>query len=147
MQDPDLDLVRSVRGWIAAWGAEVAAVRIDAARHRFADDVVAFGTHADIVTGLDALVTEQWGRIWPAIEDFGFRTEDLVVQASPDGLLAVAVVGWDSTGIAADGTTFDRPGRATVVLQRDEPGAPWIGTHTHFSLGRGVPSSSHGPRR
>lgn len=144
---PDPDLVRSVRAWVAEWGAEVAAVQMSTARARFADDVVAFGTHADIVVGLDALEDRQWSRVWPAIEDFRFRTDELVVQASPDGLHAVAIVGWDSTGIAADGTAFDRPGRATVVLRRDGIDAAWVGTHTHFSLGRDVPSTTHGPRR
>jgi ketosteroid isomerase-like protein len=147
MQDPVLPEVDgSVREWISAWGAEVAAVGLAAARARFADDVVAFGTHADIVVGLDALEAEQWSRIWPAIEDYRFRTDELVVQASPDGLQAVAIVGWDSTGFSADGTPFDRPGRATVVLRRAHRGAPWIGTHTHFSLGRDVPPTTHGRR-
>lgn len=134
----------SVREWMAAWGREVAAVRLDAARARFDDGVVAFGTHADVVSGLDSLYDEQWSRIWPAIGEFRFRLDDLVVLASPDGCQAVAVVGWDSTGFEIDGTPFDRPGRATVVLRRDDADAPWIGVHTHFSLARGVPESTHG---
>ena len=136
----------SVRHWMAEWGDEVATMRIDVARARFADDVVAFGTRADVVHGLDPLVDQQWSAVWPAIEDFAFRLDDLVVLASPDGCQAVAVVGFDSTGVAADGSRFDRPGRATVVLKRAEPAAPWIGVHTHFSLARGVPDSTHGRR-
>jgi ketosteroid isomerase-like protein len=137
----------SVRSWIAAWGAEVAAADIAEARKRFADDVSAFGTHADVVVGLDRLVTEQWAAIWPAIEDFRFLTDGMQVLVSADRLQAVAIVGWSSTGIADDGTRFDRPGRATVVLRRDNPDVPWIGVHTHFSLGRGVPQATFGERR
>lgn len=136
----------SVRAWLAAWGDEVATVALGAARTRFAPDVVAFGTHADVVVGIDALHEEQWSRVWPNIADFGFLLDDLVVLASPDQHQAVAVVGWTSTGFAVDGTPFERPGRATIVLSRDDLDAPWYGTHTHLSLGRDVPATTHGRR-
>lgn len=140
------DIYVSVHHWIAAWGAEVEAADLAAGRRRFDPDVVAFGTHAHVVHGLGALHDEQWARVWPAITDFSFRLDDLVVLASPDGCQAVAVVGWDSTGFTTDGEPFDRPGRATVVVQREEPGGAWRGVHTHFSLARGVPESTHGRR-
>jgi ketosteroid isomerase-like protein len=135
MQDSaDRDVETSVREWIAAWGQEVAAVDMAMARHRFSPDVVAFGTYAEIVHGLDELEAEQWANVWPAISGFSFRVDELVVLASPDGCQAVAVVPWDSVGTAADGSTVARPGRATVVLRRESPAAPWLGVHTHFSL-------------
>jgi nitrite reductase/ring-hydroxylating ferredoxin subunit/ketosteroid isomerase-like protein len=137
---------RSVRDWIDAWGREVAAVDLAAGRRRFAADVSAFGTHADVVVGRDALEEAQWSRIWPAIEAFAFLTDEMQVIVSPDRLQAVAVVGWTSQGIAADGNRFDRPGRATVVLRRDAPAGDWVGVHTHFSLARGVPQTTHGSR-
>jgi nitrite reductase/ring-hydroxylating ferredoxin subunit/ketosteroid isomerase-like protein len=137
---------RSVRTWIDDWGAEVAAVDLAAARLRFASDVSAFGTHADVVIGRDNLETEQWSQVWPAIEDFRFVTDEMQILTSPDGLQAVAVVGWTSIGIDRDGHRFDRPGRATVVLARASIDEPWLGMHTHFSLGRDVPQSTHGAR-
>ena len=141
------DLVESVRKWVAGWGAEVAAADIRSGRERFATDLVAFGTHADVVVGRDAVEAQQWSQIWPRIEGFEFLVDELVVQASPDGLQAVAIVPWTSVGIAPDGTPFDRPGRATIVLVREADDAEWTGTHTHFSLARGVPQSTHGQRR
>lgn len=135
-----------IAAWVAAWGAEVAAADIRSGRERFAPHLLAFGTHADVVAGRDAVEEQQWSRIWPAIEDFAFDVEHLRALVSPDGLLAVAVVPWTSTGVAADGGRFHRPGRATIVLEREAPGAPWVGTHTHFSLARGVPSDTHGRR-
>lgn len=141
--DPDRS---SVVAWMDAWGAEVAAVDLAAGRRRFAEDVSAFGTHADVVMGRDNLEAQQWSQVWPAIEGFRFLTEDMQVLVSPDRLQAVAITGWTSRGVAEDGVRFDRPGRATVVLRRDALGRPWIGTHTHFSLGRGVPQRSHGSR-
>ncbi|MGD9995417.1 MAG: Rieske 2Fe-2S domain-containing protein [Ilumatobacteraceae bacterium] len=140
------DDARSVREWIDAWGREVAAVDLVSGRRRFAADVSAFGTHADVVVGRDALEEAQWSRIWPAIEAFAFLTDEMQVIVSPDRLQAVAVVGWTSQGIAEDGSRFDRPGRATVVLRRDAPDDAWVGVHTHFSLARGVPQTTHGNR-
>jgi ketosteroid isomerase-like protein len=138
--------VHSVRAWVAAWGDEVAAVDLATARHRFDEGVVAFGTHADIVRGLDELERQQWSQVWPAIEDFRFEVADLEVLVSPDRLMAVAVVPWSSTGIDVEGAPFDRPGRATIVLQREQVDAEWRGMHTHFSLARGVPQRTHGGR-
>jgi ketosteroid isomerase-like protein len=136
MQDPLAAdaLVASVRDWMAEWGAEVASVDIASARRRFAPDVVAFGTFARMVRGLDALEADQWRNVWPAIRGFTFRLDELVVLASSDGCQAVAVVPWDSEGSDAGGVAHARPGRATVVLRRESADAPWFGVHTHFSL-------------
>lgn len=136
----------SVARWIAEWGREVAAADVASGRSRFGDDLVAFGTHADVLHGRDEVEAKQWSHVWPAIEDFQFVLDQLEVLASPDGLMAVAVVPWTSTGIHADGTRFDRPGRATVVVSRDHPSGSWTGRHTHFSLARGVPQATHGRR-
>jgi nitrite reductase/ring-hydroxylating ferredoxin subunit/ketosteroid isomerase-like protein len=143
---PDTTDNNSVKAWIDEFGREVAAVDIAAARRRFATDVSAFGTHADVVVGRDNLEAEQWSQVWPAIEDFHFISDELQALISPDRLQAVAVVGWTSIGIAEDGQRFARPGRATVVLRRDSVDEPWLGIHTHFSLGRDVPQSTHGVR-
>ena len=140
------EVEHDVAAWVAGWSAEVAAADIRAARERFAEGMIAFGTHADVVEGRDVVEAEQWSRVWPAIEDFAFDLDRLRVIASPDALLAVAIVPWASTGIGDDGTRFDRPGRATIVLERASAGDPWLGTHTHFSLARGVPSDTHGVR-
>jgi ketosteroid isomerase-like protein len=140
-------LHREVAEWVAAWGAEVAAADIRSGRQRFNEGLIAFGTHADVVIGRQQVEAGQWSQIWPAIEDFAFDVEQLAVRASPDALMAVAVVPWTSTGIHADGTRFERPGRATIVLERNSPSDPWMGTHTHFSLARGVPQSTHGTRQ
>jgi ketosteroid isomerase-like protein len=148
---PDPSIVAAIRSWIDAWGAEVASVDLEAGRRRFADEVVAFGTKADVVHGLDHLFAHQWSQVWPKIADFVFLTGDdhgFTVQLADDASIAVAIVGWGSTGFNEDGTAFDRPGRATVVLRRvgDDPADPqaWRAIHTHFSLAVGIPPYTHG---
>jgi ketosteroid isomerase-like protein len=140
-------ITEEVAEWVRSWGAEVAAADIRAGRQRFAGELLAFGTHADVVEGREHVEAEQWSQIWPAIEAFAFQLDELRVRSSADGLMAVAIVPWTSVGIGPDGSRFDRPGRATIVLERDRAGAPWLGTHTHFSLARGVPSSTFGTRQ
>lgn len=142
----DEEIHRTVREWVHAWGGEVARADIAAGRQRFSAELTAFGTHADVVRGRHAVEERQWSQVWPAIEDFAFDLDDLEVVASPDGLQAVAVTTWKSTGIAPDGSRFARPGRATIVLVRPSLGRPWVGVHTHFSLARGVPDASYGSR-
>ncbi len=142
--DDETAVATEIRGWVADFGAEVAERRFDDARRRIAPGVVAFGTHADIVLGPDRLEAEQWRRIWPNIEDFAFVMDEAVVIASPDCCQAVAVVPWSSTGFDETGAPFDRPGRATIVIARAAADQAWSCVHTHFSLGRDVPSRTHG---
>jgi ketosteroid isomerase-like protein len=146
-RDAQEDALESVRDWLRGWGAEVAAADITAARGRFDAGLSAFGTHADVVIGRDLVEVQQWLAIWPAIEDFTFLVDDAQLALSPDGLMAVLATPWTSTGIGEDGTRFPRPGRATIVLRRSGLQADWLGVHTHFSLARGVPPTTHGARQ
>ena len=123
----------SVRAWLAAWGACVARADMDAARPLFDPVVVGFGTRASAAIGLEELVGHQWSHVWPSISDFAFDVDGAFVFVSGGGDQAVVATSWTSTGRRADGTTGDRPGRATVVLRRDAAGG-WLGVHTHFSL-------------
>ena len=113
----------SVREWIAAWGAEVAAVDMAAARAAASPPTSSpSGRSPSVVHGLDDARGHSSGAIvWPAIEGFSFRLDELVVIASADGCQAVAVVPWDSVGTRRRRVAFARPGRATVVLRRESP--------------------------
>lgn len=146
IDDARADDRASVKKWVDGWGDEVAAVDLTAGRRRFVDDVIAFATFADVVVGLDRLMQDQWSQVWPKIDDFLFLTDDMQLLVAPDRRMAVAVVGWTSVGIDETGARFPRPGRATIVLQRASIDDEWMGAHTHFSLCRGVPQSSHGSR-
>lgn len=136
----------TVRDWMVGWGREIAAVRVDAARTRFASDLIDFGTHGNVLRGRDAVATRQWCQVWPTIEDFHFELEWLDVFVSPDRAQAVALTPFSSTGIDGNGNRFHRPGRATVVLTRHTLGQSWLGRHTHLSLAPGVPERSYGWR-
>jgi ketosteroid isomerase-like protein len=128
--------------WFVALERCVRAVDFAAGRELFAEDVVAFGTRADVVTGLDTLERQQWHGIWPNIADFTFVMDQL--HAGRDGDLTWGVVPFTSTGFHPDGTPFPRPGRATVILERRS--GRWLAKHTHFSLYPGTPPTTHGSR-
>jgi ketosteroid isomerase-like protein len=129
-----------LRDWFRTWEGYVRAVDFDSARQLFDPNVASFGTHAEIVFGIDHLVAQQWSAIWPAISNFRFLVDRLHGEIT--GTYAWAAVPWTSTGYNQDGTAFDRPGRATVTLRHD--GIRWLGLHTHFSLKPGLPPRTYG---
>ena len=133
-----------VRTWFAELAEHVRAVDFAAARHLFAPDFVAFGTFTNFVTGRGHAEADQWRQVWPTIDDFAWRLDDVQALVSPDRLFAVGLAVWDSTGYHPDGKAFDRKGRATVSFTRAKVGDPWVASHTHMSLFRGTPDVSHG---
>ena len=142
--DPqDLALVRD---WFRLLAEHVRAVDFAPARVLFAEDFIAFGTYSDFVPGRDEAERNQWRKVWPTIDGFTWRLDNVLAVVSPDRLQATGMAVWDSTGYHPDGTPFDRPGRATVALARAKVGDPWVATHTHMSLFRGTPDVSHGKR-
>ncbi|GAC1482097.1 MAG: nuclear transport factor 2 family protein [Acetobacteraceae bacterium] len=130
--------------WLETFAGFVRDVDYAAARPLFDPEVLAFGTHRDVIPGLEAWIARQWDQVWPKTADFRFDLEATKILASADGSMACAVAPWTSTGYHPDGTPFDRPGRATMIFHRE--GAAWRCTHSHMSLNRGVPQSSHADR-
>lgn len=128
--------------WLETFSGYVRNVDYASARPLFHPQILAFGTHRDVLPDREAWIAQQWDNVWPRTDDFRFDLANTHVLA--DGALAVVVAPWTSTGFHPDGTKFDRPGRATMVFHRD--GDRWIGVHTHLSLNRGVPQTSHGDR-
>ena len=133
-----------VRDWFRELAEHVRAVDFAAARHLFAEDFIAFGTFSDFVPGRDNAEANQWRKVWPTIDGFTWKLDEVQALVSPDRLFAVGMGVWDSTGYHPDGTPFPRPGRATCSFRRSAVGAPWVATHTHMSLFRSTPDVSHG---
>ncbi len=136
----------AIEAWFADWSRHVADVDFAPALTLFEDNIASFGTHMDVVEGLDALAANQWRSVWPTIEDFRWNLESLKVGVSQDRLFAIGVLTFSSTGVGEDGGRYDRPRRGTVAFTRSSVEAPWKGVHTHISLNPGVPHPSHGNR-
>jgi ketosteroid isomerase-like protein len=130
--------------WLEAFSGHVRAVDYASARPLFHPEILAFGTHQDVLPSLDAWVNTQWDNVWPKTDDFRFDLAATHVLASSDNTMAVVVAPWTSTGFHPDGSRFDRPGRATMVFHKMD--GTWLGVHSHLSLNRGVPQASHGNR-
>jgi ketosteroid isomerase-like protein len=112
----------------------VRAVDFLRARPLFAEDAIAFGTYAAVVHGRERIESDQWRHIWPRIKDFTFRLEELECLGGEATLCVI--VTWDSLGTRPDGSTFPRPGRATLLLEPRN--GRWVATHSHFSLAPGA---------
>jgi ketosteroid isomerase-like protein len=130
-----------VRRWFERLAEHVRAVDFAGARPIFAEDMIAFGTFTDFMTGRDNAEAKQWRNVWPHIDGFRWRP-DIRVIVSPDRLTAVGMAIFDSTGYGQDGRPYERPGRATVVFSRRHVRDDWVAQHTHMSLVPGVPTRS-----
>lgn len=132
----------ALKGWLDQFAGHVRAVDYAAAAPLFHPDVLAFGTHRDVIPGLAAWIRTQWDHVWPRTTDFRFDLEATKIIALGD--MATAAAPWTSTGLSRDGTRFDRPGRATMVFQKTAGG--FLCIHSHMSLNRGVPQESFADR-
>jgi ketosteroid isomerase-like protein len=138
------EIVQFFRGWLETFAGYVREVDYASARPLFHPDVLAFGTHNDVIPGLDQWVSTQWDNVWPKTADFRFVLDQTSILASPDGTMATVIAPWTSTGYHPDGNPFTRPCRATMVISRE--GDNWLCVHSHMSLNRGVPQASYANR-
>jgi len=130
--------------WLERFAGYVRDVDYAAARPLFHPDVLAFGTHRDIISGLASWQTAQWDNVWPKTSDFRFDTSATRVLVSADKTMTTVIAPWSSTGYHQDGSAFERPGRATMIFNRLD--GAWLCTHSHMSLNRGVPQQSYASR-
>ena len=144
LPEADAATTRFFTEWLDVFSGYVRDVDYASAKPLFHPDVLAFGTHNDVIAGLASWNTTQWDNVWPKTTDFRFVMPQVRVLAAADGSMATVIAPWTSTGYHPDGTAFDRPGRATMVFNHTAEG--WLCTHSHMSLNRGVPQSSHANR-
>jgi ketosteroid isomerase-like protein len=130
--------------WLETFSGYVREVDYAAARPLFHPDVLAFGTHRDVIPGLAEWPATQWDNVWPRTTGFTFDTAGTRVLVSADNTMATVVAPWTSTGYHPDGSKFDRPGRATMIFNKQD--GAWLCTHSHMSLNRGVPQLSYANR-
>jgi ketosteroid isomerase-like protein len=95
-----------------------------------APELLAFGTRAEMVEGVDQVMERQWRPVWPGIRDFTIDVEK--ARGAIHGDRGWVAAGWDSLGIRPDQSTFPRPGRLTILFERRA--GRWLAVHTHFSL-------------
>ena len=130
--------------WLETFASYVREVDYASARPLFHPEVLAFGTHRDVISGVESWMEVQWDNVWPRTADFRFDLSAMRVLAADDGSMAVVIAPWTSTGFHPDGAKFDRPGRATMVFHK--VAGAWRCVHSHMSLNRGVPQASYGNR-
>jgi ketosteroid isomerase-like protein len=119
-----------IREWLRQWQACVRAVDFAGGRRLCAPELMAFGTRAVMVDGVDRVMAEQWRHVWPGIRDFTVDVEQARGAATGDRAWVAAP--WISRGVRPDGSTFPRPGRLTIAFERRD--GRWLAVHTHFSL-------------
>jgi ketosteroid isomerase-like protein len=123
-------LPRDIESWLEAFSRAVRERDFASGKTLFDNGVVSFGTVCFRAEGVDVLAGKQWESVWPNTSDFKFDYSS--ARAFIESQQAAVVADWSSTGLAIDGSRFQRRGRSTLVLRRDTSG--WRAVHTHFSL-------------
>jgi len=95
--------------WLETFSSFVRDVDYASAKPLFHENILAFGTHRDVLPSLEAWVNSQWDNVWPKTDDFRFDLAAAHVLASDDGSMAVVIAPWTSTG-------FHRTARGSIVL-------------------------------
>ena len=124
------DPIAPLRAWLRDWQAAVRAVDFEAGKAMCAPEIVAFGTVAPFVEGIDSVMAAQWHKVWGNIREFTMHDDR--ARGAIAGDHAWVAAPWSSRGVRPDGSTFPRPGRLTIALRVVE--GRWLATHTHFSL-------------
>jgi len=124
------DPIAPLRDWLRQLQACVRGQDFAAGRALCAPELLAFGTKAEMVEGVDQVMERQWREMWPHIRDFTIDVDKArgAIHANQGWVAAL----WDSLGVRPDGSTFPRPGRLTILFERRA--GRWLATHTHFSL-------------
>lgn len=118
------------RSWLLAMQECVRERDYEAARERFSPQVFAFGTRAPTAAGVESLERDQWREVWSRTRDFSFDLAE--VSFLPLSECVCIAAPWRSLGVRADGSTFERRGRATLVLAPSK--GRLVAVHSHFSL-------------
>jgi ketosteroid isomerase-like protein len=128
-----------LQDWLRLFAQSVRNQDFNAGKKLFHADSISFGTVCSRSENLDELVSQQWQIVWPNTEGFDFEYASARATVAAD--LAVACVGWQSTGFDKNLSPVSRQGRATIVLQKFT-GDDWLAIHSHFSLN---PTQLHDP--
>src|ERR1700750_2504427 len=88
------DITRFFREWLEMFAGHVREVDYASARPLFHPEVLAFGTHRDVIPGLDAWIATQWDNVWPKTTGFRFDTSAAQILVSRDNSMACVIVPW-----------------------------------------------------
>jgi len=129
--------------WLKKFALCVRALDFESGKKMFLQEIYCFGSIASTLSGIDDLVENQWKQVWPNISDFDFDYKNLHFKLSDNNNFACILCPWTSTGCHPGGNSFQRPGRLTLILIKDESQNKWLAYHTHYSLNPGTPPKTH----
>src|SRR5437762_8212312 len=94
---PDSDDLDHVKAWFRRLSEHVQAVDFAGAHWLFSEDMIAFGTFENFITGREAVERAQWRNVWPVTSAFGYRMDDIRAIVALDRLLAIVIGVFDLT--------------------------------------------------
>lgn len=130
--------------WLRGFSRCVNEKNYEAGKQFFDDVHMCFGSFSTkLIRTLDDLVEMQWKMIWPNIRNFEYDLSSLVIETCDCDSLACAIVPYKSVGYNNSGISFNRSGRATIILKWSKNKNKWLSVHSHHSLAPGTPVDTH----
>ena len=94
--------IDEIKKWLTKFALCVRSLDFEGGREMFYQDMVCFGSRAEILIGLDDLIERQWKAIWPNITDFHFQMDQFRCECNNTAEIACVIVPWISTGYHQD---------------------------------------------
>src|SRR3990170_3617306 len=90
------DDMAAVRTWFETLSKHCRDVDYEGARPIFAEDMIAFGTFTDFMTGRDLAEEKQWRNVWGTIRNFRYDLDKIEAIVSAHPHPPAAVGGWQT---------------------------------------------------
>ena len=79
LPEADPETARFFADWLTTFAGYVREVDYASAKPLFHPDVLAFGTHNDVMSGIESWVATQWDNVWPKTTDFRFDLDGTAI--------------------------------------------------------------------
>jgi hypothetical protein len=126
MRLPETDA--ETKAWFIAWledfSSHVRAVDYASAEPLFHPDILAFGTHQDVLRSLEAWVETQWDNVWPRTDDFRFMIAEVhVLVRRTKALRSLSLRGRAPASTRMEQRSIVRNARRSFFIRRMRAGS------------------------
>lgn len=134
------EILDKARDWLEKYEYCVRHKDYQGAKSLFFPCGTYYGMYVSMGAYQDQITEKEWKREWPCIQNFCWSYSDRIVVESKDKTQYTVFLPFTSTGYTVYGNSFDRNGRATILLINNSDSL--VCMHMHISVNPGVQHES-----